>query len=274
LLATIRFRVTNPRVYLFEVSDAEEIIRSATESELRAMVAGRKFADLLTVDRERFQADVLRRVARRCTDLSTTGLGVELDGISIIDLHPPSEVVDAYYEVAKAMERKEQRINEAKEQAIRIKKQNEADVTKIRSVARAEKEEKLQEADKDRLRFEALFRPRSELPLDVDLDYSWRAAKALFAGESFEEAVAKPRSERDALLKLQPGLTDFRHYWNAVAKALTGRDLLLIDADKINIRRNLMLFDPELFRAPPPIFMRPDPELRPPFRPGTPKDDH
>jgi len=272
ILVTIRFRVTKARVYLFEISDADEIIRAATESELRTMVAGRKFAELLTVERARFQDDVLRRVAARCNELAANGLGVELDGISIIDLHPPGDVVDAYYEVAKAMERRDQRINEANEQAKRKQKETEAEAARIRAVARAEKAEKLQEADRDRLRFEAQYRPRSELPIDIDLVFSWRASKALFAGQSLEEAIAAPQRERDALLKLQPGLTDFRHYWNAVAKALVGRDLLLIDAEKINVRRNLMLFDPELFRAPPPIIMRPDPEIRQPSRPG--KDDH
>src|ERR1043166_7699589 len=61
---TVRFKVKDPRVYLFEVSNVEEIIRSVTESELRAMVAGRPFQELLTHRREQFQKDALERVER------------------------------------------------------------------------------------------------------------------------------------------------------------------------------------------------------------------
>jgi HflK protein len=231
VMVTVRFRVTQPRVYLFQVSNADEIIRGITESELRAMVAGRPFLELLTLQRERFHDDALQRVRARCLQLSSDGLGVDIDGISIIDLHPPAEVVDSYYKVAQAMEERDTRINEAIEQATRMTETNKAKVNEILALARAAQAEKIQEADRDRQRFEALFKPRKD----------------------------------------HPGLVDFRLYWDSVAKALSGRELILIDTDKVVGRRNLMLFDPEQFRVPLPIIVRPDPELRQPLRP---KDDH
>jgi Cu+-exporting ATPase len=217
LLVTVRFKVTDPRVYLFQVNNAEEIVRAATESELRAMVAGRPFLELLTSQRGRFQTEVLDRVQARCKDLVPGGLGIEFDGISIIDLHPPAEVVDAYYEVAKAMEERDRRINQAEEQAISRKKRTEGEITKILAQARAAKAEKIQEALKDQSRFEAQYRPRQD----------------------------------------HPALVDFCVYWETVSKALMGRELLLIDSDKVAVRRNLMLFDPELFRVPVPIIVQP-----------------
>jgi len=228
LLVTVRFKVTDPHAYLFNVSNAEEFVRGATESELRAMVAGRPFLGLLTYERGQFQKDVLQRVEARCKALPSPGLGIEFDGVSILDLHPPGEVVDAYYEVAKAMERRDQKINEAEEEATRKRKTAEGDIVRILAQARAASAEKIQIAQKDRLRFEAQYLPR----------------------------------------KGHPELVDFRLYWDAVGNGLAGRDLLLIDSDKAAGKRNLMLFDPELFRVPVPIIVRPaDPEIRQPLRP-------
>ena len=73
----------------------------AAESVLRELVAGRTFADLLTSDREAFQTAALHRLRERCQDKR---LGVRLEGLSLTDLHPPQEVVDAYHQVTTAME--------------------------------------------------------------------------------------------------------------------------------------------------------------------------
>jgi Cu+-exporting ATPase len=230
LLVTVRFKVTDPRVYLFNVTSAEEFIRGAAESELRAMVAGRPFLGLLTYERGQFQKDVLKRVEARCQALPSPGLGIELDGISILDLHPPGEVVDAYYDVAKAMEERDRKINKAEEEATRTRRTAEADIVKLLAQARGTKAETILGAQKDRLRFDAQYLPRKE----------------------------------------HPGLVDFRLYWDTVGKSLSGREMLLIDSDKVVGKRNLMLFDPELFKVPAPIIVRPDPEPRRPLRP---KDD-
>lgn len=255
LLVTIRFKVTEPRVYLFGVSNAEEIIRAATESELRAMVAGRPFQGLLTIQRGRFQTDVFERVKARCRDMAGNSLGIQLDGISIIDLHPPGEVVESYYKVAKAMEERDQLINEAEERKIRKIKTTEADVRKILSQARSSGVEKVQEATIDFLRFEAQHRPRVELSLAQELELAFHADAEVLFGEPVETVAVKYRLKRTKLLALQPTLVDFRLYWDAVSKGLAGREMLLIDSDKVVGRRNLLMFDPDQFRVPFPVFM-------------------
>ena len=59
LQATVRYTVSDPRVYLFEVSDPPAVVRDAAESVLREMTAGRTFGDLLTTSdrRRRFTAE-------------------------------------------------------------------------------------------------------------------------------------------------------------------------------------------------------------------------
>ena len=224
LLVSVRFKVTQPRVFLFQVSNVDDILRAVAESELRGLVAGRTFLELLTAKRGQFQDKVFERVKARCNEISSEGLGVELDGISIIDLHPPSDVVDAYYKVAEAMENRDTLINEAEARKTKKLADADAQMQKIIAQARAAKAEKVQQDSADYWRFMGQFRPRQE----------------------------------------QPELSDFRIYWDTIGKALSGREMLLIDSDKVAGRRNLMLFDPELFRVPFPILVPRDKELREP----------
>jgi hypothetical protein len=102
--AALRYRVTDPHVFLFEVSDPEAVLRSATEAVLREAVASRPFLELLTTGHRLFQQDVLSRLEARCAAYGPNGLGVRLDGLSLGDLHPPLEVVQAYHDIARAME--------------------------------------------------------------------------------------------------------------------------------------------------------------------------
>jgi len=267
LLVSVHFKVTKPRVYLFDVSNADEILRASTESELRSMVAGRSFLDLLTAQRGKFQQEVLERVKARCDSSYRDGLGIEIDSISIIDLHPPSEVVASYYHVAQKMEERDQRINEAEERVTKKQKDADAEVVKILVQARAAGTEKIQEAERDRSRFLAHYRPRVNLSAVAEIEISLNAAQQLYAGKGMEDVAAAYHVERGVKLAQLPELVDFRLYWDAVSRSLSGRRMLLIDSDKVLGRRNLMLFDPEQFRIPIPMMMPQDRAPRSPFRP-------
>jgi hypothetical protein len=45
-------------------------------------------------------------------------------------------------------------------------------------------------------------------------------------------------------------LTDFRLAWDALTLALAGRAKVIVDADRLPGRRQLLLFDPEQFTPP------------------------
>ena len=91
------------------------------EAVLRESIAGRQFAELLTVGRDDLQRDVLSRLGER-----SAGLGLALDGLTVHDLHPPAEVVDAYHAVARAMEDRDRQINDADADATRTRRAAEA----------------------------------------------------------------------------------------------------------------------------------------------------
>ncbi|MBY0526500.1 MAG: cation-translocating P-type ATPase family protein [Gemmataceae bacterium] len=271
LQATIRYTIDQPRVFLFEVKDAESALRAATESVLRETVASQPFLDLLTINRDAFQRAVLKRVQQRCTEYGPHGLGIRLDGLSLNDLHPPQEVVPAYHEVARAMEARAREINVAKADAIDTKGKAEARAQQTVREAEAEHDEKVRMAEAARDGFLARLRARSQLSASDEWLLARDALWAAWHGQDGKLAHQDWERRRKDRVALQTYLTDFRLVLDMVTEGLGKRDKIIIDADKVPGRRHLFLMDSEWFRPPPPVLI---PSDRTPRRPPRATDGH
>jgi Cu+-exporting ATPase len=266
LQATVRYTVDRDRLhtYLFEVGDPEAVVRAAAESLLREAVAGQPFLDLLTINRDKFQQDVLARLERRCREYGPDGLGVKLDGLSLHDLHPPQEVVPAYHDVARALEARHRMENDAQAAALRKKREAEAEkLSRIRQ-AEAEANRKIQEAETARTVFLTRLRARTQLSAAQEWRLLRQMLAAVAAGKDARLAYQEYQAARQELLAVQKFVTDFRLSWEALTRALAGRDKVIVDADKVPGRRHLLLFDPEQFRPPAPMLLPTDRSPRQP----------
>ncbi len=255
--ASVRYRIVDLHTTAFQVNEVDEIVRAAAEAVLRGMVAGRPFAELLTQQRGAFQRDVLARLKERCREYK---LGIELDGFSLHDLHPPQEVVLSYYEVTRAMETRDRLINEAQADALRSVRTAEAQKTKLVLMAQAERNEAIRQAEANY----ATFAQRSQARKRLGFDYEWAeflgAVDGLLDGTDPAAVCDRYCARRAQALQTHAALMDFRLYWETLSRSLTGRDLVLIDAAKITGRRQLMFLDPEQWRIPVPILIQPDRE--------------
>ena len=117
--------------YLTAARDPDELLRSAAEAVLREEIAGRPFAELLTVGRSAVERAALDRLRAR-----VAGLGVELEAVALHDLHPPAEVVESYHDVARAAEARDKLVNDAHAAATRTVR--EAEAKSLRAVRDAE----------------------------------------------------------------------------------------------------------------------------------------
>jgi Cu+-exporting ATPase len=247
--ATIQYTIVEPAVFLLDVSRPDDLIRDAAEAVLRELAASRSMAALLTAGRSRFGVEARTQLERRLTEAHPQGLGVRLESFALHDIHPPIEVVQAYHDVTRARQRRDQTVHQAKQYAHTIKRREEADgLEKVRR-AEAERHERLQQAQTRKTEFLARLAVR-QLSWQDEL----QLLGALLSGQLDAPgytAACKARQQARA------ALTDFRLYWDAITAALEGRPKILIDAEGIPGRRTLWLGAPPTAPALPGTTSRP-----------------
>jgi membrane protease subunit HflK len=142
----VQYVIRNPVSYLLRARDVQVVIASAVDSALTAVVVERPVDDVLTTGKFAVQNDVQTRAQEM---LERYRCGVSVLGVNIETIAPPSEVVEAFRDVASAREDRDRIVREAQSyanerialargEAARL--QAEAEAYRSRTVARAEGE--------------------------------------------------------------------------------------------------------------------------------------
>ncbi len=244
VLATVRYTIADPTRFITACDNPDALIRLTFESLLRERLAGEAFLDLLTIRRNRLADELMNLLKTRLAKVHPEGLGIELVGITLPDLHPPPEVVPAYHDVARAIQGRDQQINQGEAEAIRKRRRAEEDALYMLRLAEAAAHERTRQAEANRDAFLAWVKYRSLLTEAEEIELRKQVADP--------DHREKVRSE---WLTAKRQLTEYRLSLEAVTAYLKGRDKVLIDADKLPGKRNLLLVDPELFKlaAPAPV---------------------
>jgi Cu+-exporting ATPase len=246
LMATVRFHIADPQTYLAAAAAPEEQLRTFTEAVLREIVAGRSFADLLTVGRGPLE----RAVTRRLCD-GAGRLGVAVDGLNVHDVHPPSVVVNAHHDVARAVEDRDRQVNEALAAATRTRRAAESAALNTVRNADAQAADKMASARAAADGFAAWHTARTTLQAAEEVRFARQFAVAVLNGHAADSAWSEYRQQRADLLVVRRSLTEFRLTWDALAAALGGRAKVIVDAEHVPGRRQLFLFEPGLWPSLP-----------------------
>jgi HflK protein len=110
LSAVVHYDLSDPAEYIFRLSDSEATVRVAAESILHSSVNASPLDSLLTTDRREFELRTAGELQQRLDGYQT---GIRVLSVRLQEVHPSVEVVDAFREVAGALEEKSRLINEA-----------------------------------------------------------------------------------------------------------------------------------------------------------------
>jgi len=150
----VQYRVIDPHLYKFSVTDADGSLKQALDSALRYVIGHVKMDQVLTTGRELVRQqtwDELNKI------IEPYNLGIIVSDVNFKDSRPPGEVKDAFDDAIAAQEDEERFIREAEAYAREIEPRARGQVTRMTQEAEAYRERITLEAQGEVARFEKLL---------------------------------------------------------------------------------------------------------------------
>ncbi len=150
----VQYRVVDPTLYRFSVTDADHSLQQALDSALRYVVGHSRMDQVLTTGREVVRQrtwDELNKI------IEPYNLGLIVTDVNFKDSRPPAEVKDAFDDAIAAQEDEERFIREAEAYSREIEPKARGQVNRIEQEAEAYKQRVILEARGEVARFEELL---------------------------------------------------------------------------------------------------------------------
>lgn len=125
LAYSVRWNISEPVRFLFQLKDPEETISEAAESAMREVIAEVSLNDAIGSGRTGIETRVAQRTQELLNDYRA---GVRIQGVAVKQADPPAAVNDAFKEVSAAQQTAQTYLNEARAyaQQLNAKAQGEA----------------------------------------------------------------------------------------------------------------------------------------------------
>ena len=158
---SVAYQVSDPRAYLFDVSDPDGMLRQVAESAMREAVGRRPAQDIFRDDRQGIAASV-RDIIQSTLDSYKAGLTV--NAVSIEDAAPPREVADAFDEVQRAEQDEDKFVEQANQYSNQKLGAARGQAAQVREEAAAYKNRVVQEAEGEAKRFISVYDEYAKAP--------------------------------------------------------------------------------------------------------------
>jgi len=117
LAYSVRWQVTSPQLFLFQIRDPEATIRDVAESAMRAVVARISLDDAIGAGRGQIETQVAQTMQQLLNDYRA---GIAIRGVAVNQSVPPSAVNEAFLEVSAAQQEAQSYINDARAYALQL----------------------------------------------------------------------------------------------------------------------------------------------------------
>ncbi len=157
----VLWRVGNAKDFLYSVRDPEDTIAMVAASTMREIIGQTDIQPALTDARTKIQSDA-RALMQKLLDEYHTG--VTINNVQLQKVDPPSEVVDAFNDVQRARQKKEELRNLAEAYRNDIIPRAKGEAEKMRQSAEAYKQQIVSQATGDASRFNSIFAAYKNAP--------------------------------------------------------------------------------------------------------------
>ena len=159
----VEYKVTDPIKALYASDDPVLILKNIAQSRIRDEIGSYDVDSVITTGKNEIQSNIREKIT---SDLETNDIGIQLVNITIQDAEPPTaEVLEAFMNVESAKQGAETAVNNANKYRNEQIPAAEAEVDKIIKEAEADKEARINEAEGQAARFNALYQEYVKYPL-------------------------------------------------------------------------------------------------------------
>ncbi|MBE5950800.1 MAG: FtsH protease activity modulator HflK [Lachnospiraceae bacterium] len=159
----LEYKVSDPIKALYASKNPVAILKNMAQGCIRSVIGSYDVDSVITTGKSEIQSKIKTGLMEQ---LELRDIGIQLVNISIQDAEPPTEaVIEAFKAVETAKQGKETAINNAKKYRSEQLPQAEAQVDQILKTAEAEKQARINEAEGQAARFNALYEEYIKYPL-------------------------------------------------------------------------------------------------------------
>jgi membrane protease subunit HflK len=158
---SVLWTIIDPKAYLFNVRDPDDMVRASAESAMREIVGRSPATEIFRSDRGGIETEVQQIVQ---TILDNYNIGVQIDKVNLEDVAPPEEVADAFADVQRAQQDQQKYQEDARNYANTLLGNARGQAAKIREDAAAYKNRVVQEAQGEAARFISVYNEYAKAP--------------------------------------------------------------------------------------------------------------
>jgi membrane protease subunit HflK len=184
----IQYKITDPKAWLFNVSDRHKTIRDISQSVVNLLVGDRTILGVIGPERTAIQEAAVQMMNAKFTEF---GLGINVTQVQLQNIVPPKGVQDAFEDVNKAIQDMNRLVNEGKEAYNTEIPKAQGQAEQTIEIARGYSSERVNEAKGDVARFNSVYEEYRKAPEVTRQRLYYEMVEDVFKGEKNVELIDK-----------------------------------------------------------------------------------